>query len=49
MTHTLALVRSIARDVAVMCDGVIVERSETENPFTADPYTISLLKDVPGV
>jgi len=49
ITHNLALVRSIARDVVVLRDGCVVEAGPVElvlgHPH--DPYTIRLIDDVP--
>ncbi|HEY3149021.1 MAG TPA: ABC transporter ATP-binding protein [Dongiaceae bacterium] len=49
ISHDLGLVRKMAREVCVMQDGVIVERSETEALFKAPqhPYTRHLLAAQP--
>jgi microcin C transport system ATP-binding protein len=49
ISHDLALVRKTAREVCVMQDGVIVERSETEALFRSPqhPYTRHLLAAQP--
>ncbi len=49
ISHDLALVRKMAREVCVMQDGVIVERAETEALFRAPqhPYTRHLLAAQP--
>jgi microcin C transport system ATP-binding protein len=49
ISHDLALVRKMAREVCVMQDGVIVERSETEALFRSPqhPYTRHLLAAQP--
>jgi peptide/nickel transport system ATP-binding protein len=51
VTHDLAAARSVADEVAVMRDGVVVEHGTTEAVFT-DPqheYTRELLAAVPDV
>ena len=49
ITHNLALVRSIAQTVVVLCEGRVVEVGPVEqileNP--RDPYTVRLIEDVP--
>ncbi|HEY9594579.1 MAG TPA: ATP-binding cassette domain-containing protein, partial [Spirochaetia bacterium] len=49
ITHDLGVVRRFADEVAVMHDGLIVERGETETIFTSprDPYTRTLLDAEP--
>ncbi len=49
ITHDIATVRSIADDVVVMQNGVIVEQGPKEAMFTPphDPYTELLLSSVP--
>jgi peptide/nickel transport system ATP-binding protein len=49
ITHNLALVRSIAQDVVVLANGVVVERGSVEQVLQrpSDAYTIQLLEDVP--
>ncbi|WP_119301715.1 ABC transporter ATP-binding protein [Dongia deserti] len=49
ITHDLGLVRNVAREVCVMQNGVIVERSETETLFRnpQHPYTRHLLAAQP--
>lgn len=50
ITHNLAVVRSIAQDVVVLCDGVIVENGPVDqvldNP--SHDYTRRLLADLPS-
>jgi peptide/nickel transport system ATP-binding protein len=51
VTHNLALIRSIAYDVAVMSEGRIVEYGPTDDVL-ADPqveYTKKLLSDTPTI
>jgi peptide/nickel transport system ATP-binding protein len=51
VTHNLALIRSIAYDVAVMSEGRIVEYGPTDDVL-ADPqdeYTRKLLADTPTI
>jgi len=51
VTHNLALVRSISQEVAVMCEGKIVEYGEVD-AVLEDPqadYTKKLLSDTPTV
>jgi peptide/nickel transport system ATP-binding protein len=49
ITHNLALVRSIAQDVVVLSEGVLVEAGPVgdilERP--AHPYTVRLMEDIP--
>ena len=49
ITHNLALVRSIAQDVVVLANGVVVETGSVEKVLErpSDAYTIQLLEDVP--
>jgi peptide/nickel transport system ATP-binding protein len=49
ITHNLALVRNIAQSAVVLCRGTIVESGPVEQilEHPADPYTISLIRDVP--
>jgi peptide/nickel transport system ATP-binding protein len=49
ITHDLAVVGAVSDDVAVMKDGVIVERGSTHRVMTAPehPYTVSLLEAAP--
>ncbi len=49
ITHNLALVRSIAQSVIVLCAGKVVESGPVARVFAhpQDPYTIRLLEDVP--
>jgi len=49
ITHNLALVRSIARDVVVLWDGCVVEAGPVDRVLGQphDPYTIRLIEDVP--
>jgi ABC-type dipeptide/oligopeptide/nickel transport system ATPase component len=49
ITHNLALVRSIARDVVVLQAGQVVERGPVDQVLAHphDPYTIKLIKDAP--
>ncbi len=49
ITHNLALVRSIAQDVVVLANGVVVETGSAEKVLErpSDAYTIQLLEDVP--
>jgi oligopeptide/dipeptide ABC transporter ATP-binding protein len=49
ISHDLSVVRALTDEVAVMCDGRIVERAVTETIFTAPrhPYTRSLLDAIP--
>lgn len=49
ITHNLAVVRSIAQDVVVLADGVIVERGPVNQVLDhpSHPYTQQLLADLP--
>jgi peptide/nickel transport system ATP-binding protein len=49
ITHNLALVRSIAQSVVVLCAGAVAESGTVEQVLEhpADPYTIRLMEDVP--
>ncbi len=49
ITHNLALVRSIAQDVVVLCEGRVVESGATDEVLEhpKEPYTIRLMEDVP--
>jgi ABC-type oligopeptide transport system ATPase subunit len=49
ISHDLSVVRALTDQVAVMCDGRIVERATTEAIFTAPfhPYTRALLDAIP--
>ena len=49
ITHNLALVRSIAQSAVVLRDGAVVESGPVDQilEHPADPYTISLMEDVP--
>ncbi len=49
ITHNLALVRSIAQEAVVLCDGRVVESGPVEEIMErpADPYTVRLIQDVP--
>ena len=49
ITHNLALVRSIGRDVVVLQAGHVVENGPVDQVLghPHDPYTISLMEDVP--
>jgi peptide/nickel transport system ATP-binding protein len=49
ITHNLALVRSIARDVVVLQAGQVVERGPVDQVLAHphDPYTIKLIEDAP--
>ncbi len=51
ITHDLTIVRSVARRTAVMQDGRIVERGDTEAVFgrPRHPYTQRLLASQPGI
>ena len=51
ITHNLALVRSIAQSVLVLCDGRVVETGSTDEilEHPANPYTIRLMEDVPSL
>ena len=51
VTHDLVVARAVADEVAVMRDGVIVERGSTDQIFEAPehPYTRELLAAVPHV
>ena len=51
VTHDLAAARAIADEVAVMKEGVVVERGSTEQIFNAPqhPYTQELLAAVPDI
>ncbi|MDT5200529.1 MAG: peptide/nickel transport system ATP-binding protein ddpF [Mycobacterium sp.] len=50
ITHNLAVVRSIAQDVVVLCDGVIVEHGLVDQVLDhpAHEYTQRLLADLPS-
>ncbi|GAA2064096.1 ABC transporter ATP-binding protein [Williamsia deligens] len=49
VSHDLGVVRHLANEVAVMRDGVFVEKGPTENVFTSprDTYTRALLAAIP--
>lgn len=49
ITHNLALVRSIAQSVVVLCEGSVVEAGPVEQilEHPTHPYTIQLVEDVP--
>ena len=49
ITHNLALVRSIGRDVVVLQAGHVVENGPVDQVLghPHDPYTVSLMEDVP--
>jgi peptide/nickel transport system ATP-binding protein len=49
ITHNLALVRSIAQDTVVLCEGRVVESGTVEQVLEhpREPYTIRLMEDVP--
>jgi oligopeptide/dipeptide ABC transporter ATP-binding protein len=49
ISHDLSVVRALTDQVAVMCDGRIVERAATEAIFTTPrhPYTRALLEAIP--
>jgi peptide/nickel transport system ATP-binding protein len=49
ITHNLALVRSIAQSVVVLCAGAVAEAGPVEQVLErpANPYTIRLMEDVP--
>ena len=49
ITHNLALVRSIAQSVVVLCQGSVVESGPVDQilEHPAHPYTIQLVEDVP--
>ena len=49
ISHDLSVVRALTDQVAVMCDGRIVERAATESIFTnaQHPYTRALLDAIP--
>ncbi len=49
ISHDLSVVRALTDEVAVMCDGRIVERAATETIFTTPrhPYTRALLDAIP--
>jgi ABC-type oligopeptide transport system ATPase subunit len=49
ISHDLSVVRALTDEVAVMCDGRIVERASTEAIFTTPrhPYTRALLDAIP--
>jgi peptide/nickel transport system ATP-binding protein len=49
ITHNLALVRSIAQFVVVLCQGAVVESGPVEQilEHPADPCTQRLMEDVP--
>jgi ABC-type oligopeptide transport system ATPase subunit len=51
ISHDLSVVRALTEQVAVMCDGRIVERAATEDIFTKPqhPYTQSLLDAIPVI
>ena len=49
ITHNLALVRSIAQTVVVLCEGRVVETGSAEQlvEHPSDPYTVRLIEDIP--
>lgn len=49
ITHNLALVRSIAQDAVVLCEGRVVESGTADEVLEhpKEPYTIRLMEDVP--
>ena len=49
ITHNLALVRSIGRDIVVLKTGRVVEKGPVDQVLghPQDPYTMSLIEDVP--
>jgi ABC-type dipeptide/oligopeptide/nickel transport system ATPase component len=49
ITHNLALVRSIGRDVVVLQAGRVVENGPADQVLghPHNPYTMSLIEDVP--
>jgi peptide/nickel transport system ATP-binding protein len=49
ITHNLALVRSIAQQVVVLADGIVVEAGPVSDVLERpqNPYTIRLMEDVP--
>ena len=51
VTHNLALIRTIAEEVAVMSGGRIVEYGPVDEVLDSpqDPYTKSLLADTPSL
>ena len=51
MTHNLALIRTIAEEVAVMSDGRIVESGKVDDVLDSpkEAYTKSLLADTPSL
>ena len=51
VTHNLALIRTIAEEVAVMSAGRIVEHGKVDDVLDApkEPYTRSLLADTPSL
>jgi peptide/nickel transport system ATP-binding protein len=51
VTHDLAAARAVSDEVAVMSEGVIVERGPTEQIFGSPqhPYTRELIAAVPDV
>ncbi|MFT4085399.1 MAG: ABC transporter ATP-binding protein [Nocardioides sp.] len=50
VTHNLGVIRAIADEVAVLRNGVIVERGEVDQVLDSpqDPYTRELLRDTPS-
>ena len=51
VTHNLALIRTIAEEVAVMSNGRIVEHGKVDDVLDSpqEPYTKSLLSDTPSL
>ena len=50
ITHDLAVVKQIADDVLVMCQGRLVERGATDELFDhpREEYTRNLIDSIPG-
>jgi peptide/nickel transport system ATP-binding protein len=49
ITHNLALVRSLADDIVILRDGVIVEQGQEVLDHPSSEYALQLLSDVPSL
>ena len=49
ITHNLALVRSLAYDIVILRDGVIVEQGQEVLDHPSSEYALQLLSDVPSL